>query len=63
MTLGLEWSLQEAFRREPLRQWQVDGEVAGKTRSAGGLTFATIRAAGHMVRVLHKTLDTRDLLT
>ncbi|KAI0744981.1 serine carboxypeptidase [Earliella scabrosa] len=48
MTLGLEWSSQEAFRSQPLREWKVDGEVAGKMRSAGGLTFATIDAAGHM---------------
>ena len=50
MTLGLEWSSQRAFRSQPLREWKVEGEVAGKTRSAGGLTFATIDAAGHMVR-------------
>ena len=35
-----------------LREWQADGKVAGKTRSAQNLTFATIKAAGHMVRLL-----------
>lgn len=51
MTLDLEWTSQEAFRSQPLRDWYVDGEVAGKTRRYGDLTFATIRDAGHMVRV------------
>ncbi|KAF9242675.1 serine carboxypeptidase [Melanogaster broomeanus] len=39
-TLQMPWTGQEAF---------VDGHVAGKVRSAGGLTFATIDGAGHMV--------------
>lgn len=50
MTLALEWSSQERFRSEPLREWSIDGEVAGKTRRFGDLTFATVRDAGHMVR-------------
>lgn len=33
-----------------LREWTIDGKVAGRTRSAKGLTFATIEGAGHMVR-------------
>ncbi|KAI0756370.1 serine carboxypeptidase [Daedaleopsis nitida] len=48
MTLELEWSSQEAFRNEPLREWSVDGKVAGKTRRSGKLSFATIRDAGHL---------------
>ncbi|KAI0714521.1 serine carboxypeptidase [Earliella scabrosa] len=48
MTLDLEWTSREAFREQPLRDWFVDGEVAGKTRRFGGLTFATIRDAGHL---------------
>ncbi|KAH9934971.1 Alpha/Beta hydrolase protein [Fomitopsis serialis] len=36
-------------RCPPLREWNVDGAVAGLTRSAGPLTFATIYGAGHMV--------------
>ncbi|TBU49291.1 serine carboxypeptidase [Dichomitus squalens] len=48
MTLELEWFGQDAFRSQPLRDWSVDGVVAGRTRSAGSLTFATIRDAGHM---------------
>lgn len=50
MTLELEWTSQDAFGGQPLRAWFVDGEVAGKTRSFGKLTFATIRDAGHLVR-------------
>ncbi|KAI0051789.1 alpha/beta-hydrolase [Auriscalpium vulgare] len=48
-TLNMQWSGQEEFGRQALREWRVDGKVAGKTRSARGLTFATVDAAGHMV--------------
>jgi carboxypeptidase C (cathepsin A) len=49
-TLALDWHGREDFAAVPLRAWRVDGQVAGKTRSAHGLTFATVDAAGHMVR-------------
>jgi carboxypeptidase C (cathepsin A) len=49
-TDALEWSGHDAFSSQPLRDWTVNGTVAGKTRSADGLTFATIYGAGHMVR-------------
>lgn len=49
-TLALEWSGKEGFVGEELREWKVGGEVAGKTRAWGPLTFATIDGAGHMVR-------------
>ena len=49
MTLALEWTGQDAFVAEPLRDWTVDGKVAGVMRSAGAFTFATIYGAGHMV--------------
>lgn len=49
-TLALEWHGQQDFAALPLRKWHVGGHVAGKTRSAHGLTFATVDAAGHMVR-------------
>ena len=52
MTLKLEWTQQETFASQPLREWFVDGEVAGKTRRAGPLTYATIKDAGHLVRQL-----------
>ena len=50
MTLDLEWTLQAKFRSQPLREWFVQGELAGKTRHFGDLTFATILGAGHLVR-------------
>ena len=57
MTFALEWSAHDAYRSAELREWLVDGEVAGKTRSGGGLTFATIAGAGHMVRLnLHSSV-------
>jgi carboxypeptidase C (cathepsin A) len=49
-TLALDWSGGEAFRAEQLRDWKVGGKVAGRTRSAGQLTFVTVDGAGHMVR-------------
>ncbi|KAJ2911929.1 hypothetical protein MD484_g8484, partial [Candolleomyces efflorescens] len=48
-TLALEWSGQQNFRSQPLRDWYVDGKKAGRTRGSGGLTFATVDGAGHMV--------------
>ena len=50
MTLALEWSQQEEFRSKPLNVWSVaNGDVSGLVRSGGGLTYATIAGAGHMV--------------
>lgn len=48
-TLKMPWSGQEAFASHPLTNWLIDGRVVGKTRSANGLTFATVNEAGHMV--------------
>ncbi|KAI0354050.1 serine carboxypeptidase [Trametes cingulata] len=48
MTLGLEWTKQDEYRSQPLREWTVDGKPVGLTRSGGGLTFATITGAGHL---------------
>ncbi|EPQ59668.1 peptidase S10, serine carboxypeptidase [Gloeophyllum trabeum ATCC 11539] len=45
----LEWSGQDAYAREEWREWEVNGRKAGETKSAGRLTFATIRGAGHMM--------------
>lgn len=52
-TLALEWSGQAALGAQPLREWTVDGKRAGRTRSARGFTFATVDAAGHLVRALY----------
>ncbi|KAJ6564498.1 serine carboxypeptidase [Mycena capillaripes] len=46
--LSLEWSGRTKFVAQPLREWAVGGERAGRTRGAKGLTFATVDAAGHM---------------
>lgn len=48
-TLKMPWSGQEAFVSQPLTDWQISGYAVGKTRSANGLTYATITGAGHMV--------------
>ncbi|EPQ61308.1 serine carboxypeptidase [Gloeophyllum trabeum ATCC 11539] len=47
-TRALAWSGQAEFAGQQLRDWEVGGAVAGKTRSAQGFTFATIEGAGHM---------------
>ncbi|KAI0686213.1 serine carboxypeptidase [Earliella scabrosa] len=53
MTLDLEWTSQAKFRSQPLREWFVQGELAGKTRNFGDLTFATILGAGHLAPYDH----------
>jgi len=45
----LDWTGKSEFSGQNLRGWTVDGKVVGETRSAKGLTFATIKGAGHMV--------------
>ncbi|VDB85356.1 unnamed protein product [Peniophora sp. CBMAI 1063] len=47
-TRHLDWTGQSDFNDVPLREWMVEGEVAGLVRSSGIYTFATIRGAGHM---------------
>jgi carboxypeptidase C (cathepsin A) len=48
-TLAMDWSGKEEFNKQSLRQWMVDGKVAGVTRTSGNFTFATIDGAGHYV--------------
>ncbi|KZT58121.1 serine carboxypeptidase [Calocera cornea HHB12733] len=44
----MEWSGREAYNAQPARQWFVDGQPAGITKSWKGMTFATIDGAGHL---------------
>lgn len=48
-TRALDWSGQQDFAEQELSVWKVDGKMAGLTRSARGLRFATVEGAGHMV--------------
>jgi carboxypeptidase C (cathepsin A) len=48
-TEQLEWSGGDGYRATPEGVWQMDGEVKGRHRVSGGLSFVTIRGAGHMV--------------
>ncbi|PVF93235.1 peptidase S10, serine carboxypeptidase [Serendipita vermifera] len=48
-TSALQWTGHKDFNAKELREWKVNGKVAGMTRSAHGLTFATVFGAGHMV--------------
>ncbi|KAI0784828.1 serine carboxypeptidase [Abortiporus biennis] len=49
MSFAIEWNGQKDFNSQALREWKVGEDVAGLTRKAGGLSFATIYGAGHMV--------------
>lgn len=40
---------QDAFDKAPFVNWTVDGRVAGRVKSGGGLTFIEVEGAGHMV--------------
>ncbi|KAE8268864.1 hypothetical protein A4X09_0g3474 [Tilletia walkeri] len=46
---NMDWYGKEKFLAAENRGWVVDGEIAGETQSAEGLTWATILGAGHMV--------------
>ncbi|KAG9119287.1 hypothetical protein FRC07_005743 [Ceratobasidium sp. 392] len=48
-TRSLDWTGSIAYAAAEDREWTVESKVAGIARSAHGLTFATINAAGHMV--------------
>ncbi|KAJ7287261.1 serine carboxypeptidase [Mycena rebaudengoi] len=50
-TLAMEWSGQEEFSKQELKPWgdSKGRKRFGQTRSAKGLTFATVDAAGHLV--------------
>ncbi|KDN47566.1 alpha/beta-hydrolase [Tilletiaria anomala UBC 951] len=68
--MDLEWSGKDAFHANKLRRWRVDGDDAGETQHGGGLTWATIKGAGHMapydkpaasLAMLHRFLDGETL--
>lgn len=61
--LDLEWSGQDGFKKEELKDWIVDGKVAGRMKSFGGFTFATVYGAGHMVRYLLSKCEYSSVLT
>ncbi|KZO96588.1 serine carboxypeptidase [Calocera viscosa TUFC12733] len=44
----LDWYGKEAYNSQTPRQWLVDGERAGITKSWKGLTYATLEGAGHL---------------
>lgn len=52
-TLALEWSGHTEFVAQSLRKWTVGSARVGRMRSAKGLMFATVDAAGHMVRTIY----------
>ncbi|KAF8583990.1 peptidase S10 serine carboxypeptidase [Ramaria rubella] len=56
---SLEWSGGDKFRSQLMRDWALPGKetIAGQTRSANNLTFASVYAAGHMVSLLRTNLN------
>ena len=58
MVLRVEWSAQDVFRDATFHEWHAAGEVAGKVRSGGGLSFVTVLGAGHLVSFFLKKVDT-----
>ncbi len=48
----LEWTGAVLYKSQTFRDWTVDGHKAGEVRTAGPLTFATVRGAGHMISLL-----------
>ncbi|EIM83897.1 serine carboxypeptidase [Stereum hirsutum FP-91666 SS1] len=48
-TLDMDWTGKIEYGSQTLREWIVGGRAAGLTRSAKGLTFATVFESGHMV--------------
>jgi carboxypeptidase C (cathepsin A) len=48
-TRTTEWSGQDDFGKVQMREWELNGMKAGKVRTMGPLTFASIYDAGHMV--------------
>lgn len=49
MVSALSWSGAEAFAQTPLKDLAISGAPMGKTKSAAGLTWMQVEAAGHMV--------------
>jgi cathepsin A (carboxypeptidase C) len=45
----MDWSGKKEFGEAKKREWLVGGKKVGLTRSAKGLTYATVDGAGHMV--------------
>lgn len=46
---AMEWTGREVFNAESLRDWFFEDNVAGRFKSAHGLTYATVKGAGHLV--------------
>ncbi len=48
-THRLDYKGKDEFNKQDYKPWMVDGEEAGLMKSAQGLTFMRVHAAGHMV--------------
>lgn len=41
--------MQSAFANASTVNWMTNGQLAGQVKSGGGMTFAAVEGAGHMV--------------
>lgn len=48
-TNSTKWSKQASFLNATTKDWKVGTTVVGQVKTGGGLTFAAVDAAGHMV--------------
>jgi len=46
---AMDWPGKDAYNKADEVEWKVGGQVAGLSKSAGGLTFLQVFNAGHMV--------------
>jgi cathepsin A (carboxypeptidase C) len=47
-TNGLEWSGASDFAIAPMKNWTVNGQLAGEVKNAHHFTFLRVYDAGHM---------------
>lgn len=51
----LDWTGNEAYKKQVWRSWLVNGNAAGETKTSGKLTFANVYGAGHMMSIFNTT--------
>lgn len=47
---ALAWSRKNAWHKAAEQDWTLDGEIVGRRRKVGPLSFVMVFGAGHMVR-------------
>jgi len=47
--MNFEWSKANVYRVAPLQPLRLHDTIVGEVKEGGGMTFVTIKEAGHMV--------------